>query len=231
MNYLNNKEIYLEDDRKVLEVDILSEKYCNFDCVFCPFEQTDNKIDEPKSFENTTEALARFRELLDAEQPDLVYLSSKGEALFNESAGPIIDLIKSRGVQVRLLSNGYLLGKEQYLKVASKCDEVIGEIAAVTEADFHKLQRPLSFYSLEEYVTNMIEFNQQYDGDFILDITMLKGYNDDQESLEKMKDIITSISPASIDIGNPSAEQSSRQFGLSIERLTEINEYLNKTRL
>ena len=228
MNYMRNKEIYLENDKKVLEVDIIPEKYCNFDCVFCPFERTDNKIDEPKSFENTTEALARFSELLDAEQPDLVYLSSKGEALFNESAGPIIDLIKSRGVQVRLLSNGYLLGQEHYLKVASKCDEVIGEIAAVTEADFHKLQRPLSFYSLEEYITNMIEFNQQYDGDFILDITMLKGYNDDQDSLERMKAIIARISPDSLDIGNPSDEKVSRQFGLSPERLQQISKTLGE---
>ena len=228
MNYLNNKEIYLEDDRKVLEVDILSEKYCNFDCVFCPFEQTENKIEEPMTFVETTEALDRFRELLAAEKPDLVYLSSKGEALFNQAAGPIIDFIKSQGVQVRLLSNGYLLGQEHYLKVASKCDEVIGEIAAVTEADFHKLQRPLSFYSLEEYITNMIEFNQQYDGDFILDITMLKGYNDDQDSLERMKAIIARISPDSLDIGNPSDEKVSRQFGLSPERLQQISKTLGE---
>ena len=228
MNYINNQEIYLEDDRKVLEVDILSEKYCNFDCVFCPFEQTENKIEEPMTFVETTEALDRFRELLAAEKPDLVYLSSKGEALFNQAAGPIIDFIKSQGVQVRLLSNGYLLGQEHYLKVASKCDEVIGEIAAVTEADFHKLQRPLSFYSLEEYITNMIEFNQQYDGDFILDITMLKGYNDDQDSLERMKAIIARISPDSLDIGNPSDEKVSRQFGLSPERLQQISKTLGE---
>ncbi len=228
MNYLNNKEIYLEDDRKVLEVDILSEKYCNFDCVFCPFEQTENKIEEPMTFVETAEALDRFRELLATEKPDLVYLSSKGEALFNQAAGPIIDFIKSQGVQVRLLSNGYLLGQEHYLKVASKCDEVIGEIAAVTEADFHKLQRPLSFYSLEEYITNMIEFNQQYDGDFILDITMLKGYNDDQDSLERMKAIIARISPDSLDIGNPSDEKVSRQFGLSSERLQQISKTLGE---
>lgn len=228
MNYLNNKEIYLEDDRKVLEVDILSEKYCNFDCVFCPFEQTENKIEEPMTFVETAEALDRFRELLATEKPDLVYLSSKGEALFNQAAGPIIDFIKSQGVQVRLLSNGYLLGQEHYLKVASKCDEVIGEIAAVTEADFHKLQRPLSFYSLEEYITNMIEFNQQYDGDFILDITMLKGYNDDQDSLERMKAIIARISPDSLDIGNPSDEKVSRQFGLSPERLQQISKTLGE---
>ena len=228
MNYLNNKEIYLEDDRKVLEVDILSEKYCNFDCVFCPFEQTENKIEEPMTFVETAEALDRFRELLATEKPDLVYLSSKGEALFNQAAGPIIDFIKSQGVQVRLLSNGYLLGQEHYLKVASKCDEVIGERAAVTEADFHKLQRPLSFYSLEEYITNMIEFNQQYDGDFILDITMLKGYNDDQDSLERMKAIIARISPDSLDIGNPSDEKVSRQFGLSPERLQQISKTLGE---
>ena len=30
------KDIYVEDGKKVLEMNILPEKYCNFDCVFCP---------------------------------------------------------------------------------------------------------------------------------------------------------------------------------------------------
>ncbi len=32
------KNIYVEDGKKILEMNILPEKYCNFDCVFCPIE-------------------------------------------------------------------------------------------------------------------------------------------------------------------------------------------------
>ena len=34
MGYFSFEPIYVEDGNKVLEIDILPEKYCNFDCVF-----------------------------------------------------------------------------------------------------------------------------------------------------------------------------------------------------
>ncbi len=226
MKPIDYKEIYIEDGQKVLEVDILSEKFCNFDCVFCPFERTDNKVEQQQSFDGMEAAIEEFGELLEANQPDLVYLSSKGEAIFNEAAASIIDLIKSRGISVRLLSNGYLLGRDQYQEIASKCDEVIGELAAVTETDFQKLQRPLTGYSLEDYISNMAKFNEQYDGVFILDIAMLKGYNDDEVSIQRLKGFIDKIAPDKIVVDNLSDPELKEQFGISPERLNQVTEGL-----
>lgn len=70
---------------------------------------------------------------------ELVFINSKGEALVNSKISGIIDLIKSKGVPVRLLSNGYLLGRDEYIEIANKCDEVIGEIKTISEEDFQKI--------------------------------------------------------------------------------------------
>lgn len=59
---------------------------------------------------------------------ELIFINSKGEALVNDKIGYIIDLIKDKGLPVRLLSNGYLLGRDEYIEIANRCDEVIGEI-------------------------------------------------------------------------------------------------------
>jgi len=42
-SYFSYKDLYIEDGRKVLEVNILPEKYCNFDCVFCPIGRSQHK--------------------------------------------------------------------------------------------------------------------------------------------------------------------------------------------
>ncbi len=52
--------------------------------------------------------------------------------------GDTIDLIKIKGLPVRLLSNGYLLGRDEYIKIANKCDEIFGEIKVIPEEDFQK---------------------------------------------------------------------------------------------
>ena len=39
----------------------------------------------------------------------------------------------------------------------------------------------------------MKAFREQYKGKFILEVTIIKGYNDDGESIEKIKSIIEEI--------------------------------------
>ncbi|NRT29459.1 wyosine [tRNA(Phe)-imidazoG37] synthetase (radical SAM superfamily) [Clostridium beijerinckii] len=121
---------------------------------------------------------------------ELIFINSKGEALVNDKIGYIIDLIKDKGLPVRLLSNGYLLGRDEYIEIANRCDEVIGEIKTITEEDFQKIQRPIEGYTLNEYISNMVSFNKQYNGKFIFEVTIIKGYNDDEESIQKMKKLL-----------------------------------------
>ena len=164
--------------------------------------------------------------MIENNKAELVFINSKGEALVNDKIGDIIDLIKSKGVPVRLLSNGYLLGRDEYIKIANKCDEVIGEIKAISEEDFQKIQRPIEGYTLEEYISNMILFNKQYKGKFILEVTIIKGYNDKEESINKIKNIINKLSPDKIIIERMNDERFKKKLGISDERFDEISKAL-----
>lgn len=73
------------------------------------------------------------------------------------------------------------MGKDEYKKIANNCDEVIGEIKVITEEHFQKVQRPIEGYTLDKYISNMALFNKQYKGKFIFEITIIKGYNDNEE--------------------------------------------------
>ena len=160
MGSFSHKEIYVEDGKRVLEVNILPEKYCNFDCIFCPVGRSQNKADEQKSFGDIDSSLIELGHMIENTKAELVFINSKGEALLNNKIIDVIAFIKSKSLPVRLLSNGYLLGKDQYRQIANMCDEVVGEIKVITEEDFQKAQRPVSGYTLAEYISNIVAFNK-----------------------------------------------------------------------
>jgi len=226
MGGFSYKEIYIEDGKRVLEVNILPEKHCNFDCIFCPIGRSYNKVDTQQSFDEMDDSLRELESMIENNKVELVFINSKGEALVNSKISDIIDLIKSKGVPVRLLSNGYLLGRDEYIRIANKCDEVIGEIKTISEEDFQKIQRPIEGYTLKEYISNMISFNKQFEGKFILEVTIIKGYNDTEESIDKIKNIISELSPVKVIVERMNDERFKKKLGISDERLDEISKAL-----
>ena len=226
MSGFSYKDIYIEDGKRVLEVNILPEKNCNFDCIFCPIGRSQYKVDTQKSFDEMDASLRELESKIEDTKAELVFINSKGEALVNDKIADIIDLIKAKGIPVRLLSNGYLLGRDEYVEIANRCDEVIGEIKTITEEDFQKVQRPIDGSTLKEYISNMASFNKQYKGNFIFEITIIKGYNDDEESVGKIKNIIKEISPDKIIVARMDDEIFKKKLGITDERFEEISKIL-----
>ena len=136
------------------------------------------------------------------------------------------DFIQSKNLPVRLLSNGYILARDEYINIANKCEEIIGEIKVITEEDFQKIQRPIEGYTLEEYISNMAFFNKQYNGKFIFEITIIKGYNDDEKSIEKLKDIIKKISPDKVVVVRIDDERLKKKMWVDDEHFGEISKEL-----
>lgn len=227
MSGFSYKEIYIEDGKRVLEVNILPEKNCNFDCIFCPIGRSKDKVDTQKSFDEMESSLRELEGMIENTKAELIFINSKGEALVNNKINDIIDLVKVKGLPVRLLSNGYLLGRDEYIQIANRCDEVIGEIKTITEEDFQKVQRPIEGYTLKEYISNMVSFNKQYKGKFIFEITIINGYNEDEKSIQKIKEIIKEISPNKIIVVRMEDERFKKKLGITDERFEEISRELH----
>jgi len=76
---------------------------------------------------------------------------------------------------------------------------------------------------LAEYISNMVIFNKQYTGKFIFEVTIIKGYNDDNESIQKIKDIVEKISPDKLIIVGIKDERFKKKLGISDARFAEIS--------
>ena len=226
MNYFSYKDVYIENGNRVLEVNILPEKYCNFDCIFCPIGRSKNKVDSLVLFDDIEVNLNELENKIRETRAELIFINSKGEALVNSEIRKIIKFIKDKGLIVRLLSNGYLLGKDKYMEIANECDEVVGEIKVITEKDFQRVQRPIKGYTLYEYINNMVLFNSQYKGKFIFEITIIKGYNNDEKSLRELKDIINKINPNKVIVPKIEDKIFKKKLEISDEELQKISKEL-----
>lgn len=226
MSGFSYKDIYSEDGKRILEVNILPEKHCNFDCIFCPIERAQNKVDTQKSFDEMDSSLKELESKIENTKAELVFINSKGEALVNENIIDIINIIKGKGLPVKLLSNGYILNWPEFKEIANMCEEVIGEIKVASNEDFKKIQRPIEGYTFENHISNMKAFREQYKGKFILEVTILKGYNDDEESIQKLKSVIKEISPNKVIIERLEDEKFKKKLGIPDERFEEISNSL-----
>lgn len=226
MSGFSYKDIYSEDGKRILEVNILPEKHCNFDCIFCPIGRAQNKVDTQKSFDEMDSSLKELESMIENTKAELVFINSKGEALVNENIIDIINIIKGKGLPVKLLSNGYILNWPEFKEIANMCEEVIGEIKVASNEDFQKIQRPIEGYTFESHISNMKAFREQYKGKFILEVTILKGYNDDEESIQKLKSVIKEISPNKVIIERLEEEKFKKKLGIPDERFEEISNSL-----
>ncbi len=207
-------------------MNILPEKHCNFDCIFCPIGRSQNKVDTQKSFDEMDSSLKELESMIEKTKAELVFINSKGEALVNENIIDIINIIKGKGLPVKLLSNGYILNLPEFKEIANMCEEVIGEIKVASNEDFQKIQRPIEGYTFENHISNMKAFREQYKGKFILEVTILKGYNDDEESIQKLKSVIKEISPNKVIIERLEDEKFKKKLGIPDERFEEISNSL-----
>ncbi len=203
MNYFTYKEPYMEDGRKLLEVNILPEKYCTFNCIFCPVSRKEwkhVKADTVKDYGDVRDSLTELRRRMDEVKPDLVFINSLGEALLNKDLPKVIETIHAADLPVRLLSNGSLYHKPELAAIANTCEEVTGEIKIPTDAKFQKAQRPVSWCHADSFITNMATFREQYKGKFHLEITVVKGYSDDEASIALFEDAVRRIQPGELQV-------------------------------
>ena len=72
----------------------------------------------------------------------------------------------------------------------------------------------------------MVSFNKQYNGKFIFEITIIKKYNEDEESIQKIKDVIKRINPDEIEIVRIDDERMKKTLRVDDEKFEEIKREL-----
>jgi len=212
-----------------LGVDVIPNKLCSLDCVYCEVGVTDKRGLARKEYLPANEILAEVKEVI-AEYPNLdhITISGSGEPTLNSKIGDIIRGIKQMTkVPVAVLTNGTLLNLPEVRRDLMDADIVSPSLDAVSADIFEKVDRPNPKLRINAVIDGIKAFRQEYQGRMWIEILFVKGMNDHDEEVFKMKQVLDEIQPEKVHLNTvirPPAYAIAQPVGEN--RLKEIQKIL-----
>ena len=214
-----------------LGVDIVPFKVCTLDCIYCQVGRTTEKTSERKEYVCPQPVLAELEaRLATGLTADYITLSGSGEPTLNSRLGDFLDGIKKlTDIPVAILTNGTMFSQARVRCDCAKADLVLPSLDAADEQTFEHINHPCPDISIENVVSGLSAFREEFTGRIWLEIFFADGVNTGPEQIEKIKQAIDRIGPDKVQLNTavrPTAHKdvkmvSSKQLHLIAERLGE----------
>jgi wyosine [tRNA(Phe)-imidazoG37] synthetase (radical SAM superfamily) len=185
-----------------LGVDLIPPKTCPYDCIYCEVGPTTHQTKERFSYqpdEISRELEDYLRDV--ASPPDVITLAGSGEPTLNLALGRIINRIKEMSaIPVAVLTNGALLYRPEVRQELAGADIVLPSLDSAREETYRLINRPLADLPLESLLEGLIAFRREYRGRIWLEVMLLKGLNDGEEELTRLREVLKEIAPDQIQL-------------------------------
>jgi wyosine [tRNA(Phe)-imidazoG37] synthetase (radical SAM superfamily) len=188
-----------------LGVDVVPHKVCSHDCIYCQVGPTDDLTAELRDFYPVDEILADVEAALeDGPRPDVVTLAGSGEPTLYLSLGPLIDGLHALAdIPVLLITNGALLWRPEVAAAAMKADILAPSLDAGDAATFERVNRPAPGITFERFVEGLRDVTRRHPGEVRLEVMLIRGVNDSEESMRAIAAIAGALRCDRIDLNTP----------------------------
>ncbi len=193
-------------------------KICTYSCVYCQLGRTRKMRIRREAFYQPADVAARVSEKIEqakkvGEGIDYLAFVPDGEPTLDIHLGATIDLLKSTGVPVAVISNASLIDDPQVQSDLARADWVSFKVDAVVEKVWRRIDRPHGSLHLESILAGVLSFRSRYKGTLVTETMLIQGLNDDAKSSEETAAFLEKLQPdrAYISIPTrPPAEKSVR---------------------
>ncbi len=186
-----------------LGIDLVKSKTCTLDCVYCESGETTCLTAERTEYVSPEEIIDELTDFLrNNPAPDHLTFSGSGEPMLNSGIGRVIEKIKTTfsEIPIAVLTNATLFQNSETRKEILSADLVLPSLDAGTEKAFNRINRPSPEIDFNSYIQGLIDFRNEFKGQILLEVFILPGYNDDQENILALKNIIEKIKPDKIQL-------------------------------
>jgi wyosine [tRNA(Phe)-imidazoG37] synthetase (radical SAM superfamily) len=206
-------------------IDIVPFKVCTLNCIYCQLGKTVRTTIERKEYAPVEPVLAELKEALaEGLQADYITIAGSGEPTLNSRLGELIDGIrKITNIPIAILTNGTLLYREDVRADCLKADVVMPSLDAGDEQTFQKINRPNNIINIENLISGLCAFRNEFSGRIWLEVFFVEGINTDAEQIAKIKKAIELINPDKVHLNTavrPTADPNIAR--LSARKLQEI---------
>ena len=185
-----------------LGIDPIPSKTCNYQCIYCQLGKTTKFTSERQDFFPKEEIYKELEESIkqNTGKFDFITFVGSGEPTLCKSLGNLI--LKAKKISKKpicVITNGSLLYQDDVKDDLIFSDVVLPTLDAGDEKLFIKINRPHPSIRYEKMIQGYIDFRKEFNGDFWIEIMLMKGINDSKEELLKIKKKIDLIQPDRID--------------------------------
>lgn len=181
-----------------LGINNIPPKICTYSCVYCQVGRTLKYQIEREAFYQPKRTLGdvekKVKEATSRGEPiDYLAFVPDGEPTLDLNLGKEIQLLKSLGIRIAVITNGSLVWREEVRDDLSKADWVCLKIDAVSDDIWRRINRNHKSLQLEKILEGMSEFAHTFRGELTTETMLVQGINDSREELENVSDFIAQL--------------------------------------
>lgn len=188
-----------------LGISPIQKKTCNYSCIYCQLGRTDKMTNARESFFPPGDIISEFEDYLSSGQHfDAVTIVGEGEPTLYLNLGILLTEIKKRvKVPLAVITNGALLYDRKLQEELCNADIVLPSFDAYDEASFRKINRPHRTLDFNRCYEGLKDFSNNFKGELWIEIMLMRGVNDDDDSLRKYKSLLEKVKYSKLYINTP----------------------------
>ena len=183
-----------------LGINNIPPKECSYSCIYCQIGLTDTMSIKRKQYYSTYRIFKEVSEKVktlhsDGEKIDYISFVPDGEPTLDINLGKEISLLKPLGIKIAVITNSSLLNYENVRADLLQADWVSIKIDTVDEKIWHQLNRPYGKLDLQKILLGVEAFAKKFKGVLVTETMLVKGLNDNIESIKATAEFIKKINP------------------------------------
>jgi wyosine [tRNA(Phe)-imidazoG37] synthetase (radical SAM superfamily) len=184
-----------------LGINNIPPKTCSYSCVYCQLGSTNNLQVERQTFYQPEDIAQSVKEKVrqakeKGETIDYLTFVPDGEPTLDANLGKEIELVKSLGIKIAVISNGSLIWRDDVRQDLQKADWVSLKVDAVSKETWRRINRPQKSLKLERILDGMLNFANIFKGELTTESMLIRGINDNGEEVERAADFLARLKPA-----------------------------------
>jgi len=183
-----------------LGINNIPPKHCTYSCLYCQVGRTLNLVADRRKFYTPEEIFEAAKEKVEksrnfAEPVDYLTFVADGEPTLDINLGREIELLKSLGIKIAVISNASLVRQQAVQDDLARADWVSLKVDAVHPNIWRKIDRPHSSLTLKAVQEGMLQFKKRFTGRLVTETMLLKDVNDGDNHLSDIADFLHRLNP------------------------------------
>ena len=185
---------------KSLGINNIPPKICSYSCIYCQAGKGTKMTIKREEFYSPQVVFEQVKsKIIQAEkQGELIdYLSfvPDGEPTLDINLGKTIDLVKTLGIKVAVITNSTLISDAHVRYDLGKADLVSVKIDSNNTKIWKRINHPYKTIDLDSVLKSISVFSKAYKGELITETMLIKDMNDKPDHIHSLAEYISSIKP------------------------------------